>query len=66
VTSEPAAAVTILEPRGRSEPPQCAPTEHLLSGRYRLTKQIVDASEPRPGAVTIRQKFSVETRLMMG
>jgi hypothetical protein len=61
VTSEPAAAVTILEPRSRSEPQRCALAQHLLSGRYRLTKQIVDATEPRPEALAIRQEFSVET-----
>lgn len=63
VTSEPAPAVTILEPRDRSEPQQCALAEHLLSGRYRLTKRVVDTAEPRPGALTIRREFSVETRL---
>ncbi|HTU30479.1 MAG TPA: hypothetical protein VMF07_13935 [Solirubrobacteraceae bacterium] len=61
VTVEPAAAVTILEPAGRSEPQDCVHAEHLLSGHYRLTKQVVDATEPRPGALTIRREFSVQT-----
>ena len=62
VTAEPTAAVTILEPAGRSEPQQCALAEHLLTGRYRLTKQVVDVTEPQPGSLTIRQEFSVQMR----
>jgi hypothetical protein len=62
VTAEPTTAVTILEPAGRSEPQQCVPAEHLLSGHYRLTKQVVDVTEPQPGSLTIRQEFSVQMR----
>lgn len=62
VTAEPAGAVTILEPAGRSEPQQCVLAEHLLSGHYRLTKQVVDVTEARPASLTIRQEFTVRTR----
>lgn len=62
VTAEPADTVTILAPAGRSAPQDCVPAEHLLSGHYRLTKQVVDASEAQPGALTIRHEFSVQTR----
>ena len=64
VTAESAGAVTILEPAGRSEPQHCVPAEHLLSGHYRLTKQVVDVSEPSPASLTIRHEFSVQLRLM--
>jgi hypothetical protein len=64
VTSGSAAEVTILEPARRSEPQQCVPAEHLLSGHYRLTKQVVDVTEPRPASLTIRQEFSVQLRSM--
>jgi hypothetical protein len=62
VTAEPPAAATILEPAGRSEPQHCVPAEHLLSGHYRLIKQVVDVTEPRPASLTIRQEFSVQMR----
>jgi hypothetical protein len=63
VAVEPVATMTVLEPRGRSEPQECGMVGHLLSGRYRLTKRVVDAAEPRPGSLTIRHEFTVGATL---